>query len=385
LRKILSIVVAAVLAIAVIVTIVVSVSGGKSKKPLQVVHGVIGSEKQPFFADLAVKAAFAKHGYDVEVDTAGSRAIATTVDLSKYDFAFPAGTPAAQQILRTKKLTTSYVPFFTPMAIATFTPIAQLLQQEHVATNHGGYWTLDMKGFLDLADKQLRWKDIPGNTTYPNTNYALITSTDIATSNSSAMYASILSYVANNDAVLDSPAAVNNVLKAISPLYLEQGYTEQSTEAPFDDYLSIGIGKTPMVMIYEAQFVAQAALHDGSIRPDMTLMYPDPDIESKHTLVPLNPTGDAIGQLLTNDPTLQHLAVVHGFRTANPTDFNNFVAQNKVNVDPQLLNIVEPPTYETLEALINALDDALHRTFGANVPGAGVSDSSIIFRRTGSP
>lgn len=71
--------VAAVLAIAVIVTVVVSVSGGKKKKQsLQVVHGVIGSEKQPFFEDPAVKAASAKHGYDVEVDTAGSRQIATT-------------------------------------------------------------------------------------------------------------------------------------------------------------------------------------------------------------------------------------------------------------------------------------------------------------------
>lgn len=119
-------------------------------------------------------------------------------------------------------------------------------------------------------------------------------------------------------------------------------------------------------------------------------MYPDPDIESKHTVVPLNATGDAIGQLLTNDPELQRLAVVHGFRTANPGAFNNFVQQNHVTVDSQLFNIVEPPTYETLEALINALDDQLHRTFGANVPGSGVPStdvnaSSIITRGTGNP
>ncbi len=379
------------LAIAVIVTIVVSVSGGKKKKPLQVVHGVIGSEKQPFFADPAVKAAFAKHGYDVEVDTAGSRQIATTVNLSKYDFAFPAGTPAAQQILRTRGTTTSYVPFFTPMAIATFTPIAQLLEKAGVATPHSGYWTLDMKKFLALADKKTRWEDLPGNSganaPYPNDNYILTTTTDIATSNSSAMYASVLSYVANGNSVLDSPASAANVLDKLSPLYLEQGYTEQSSEAPFDDYLSIGIGKTPMVWIYEAQFVAQAALHDGSIQPNMVLMYPDPTIESKHTVVPLNPTGDAIGQLLMNDPTLQHLAVVHGFRTANPSAFNDFVQQNKVTVDQQLFNIVEPPTYETLEALINELDDALHRTFGASVPNStdpntDPNESSI---RLGSP
>jgi len=376
LRRTLSIVVAVVLAVVVIVTLVVAVGGSGGKKHLVVVRGVIGSEKQAFFNDPKVKAAFASHGYDVQVDTAGSRQIATSVNLSKYDFAFPAGTPAAEKIRRDHHTTTSYVPFFTPMAIATFTPIAQLLAKEGVAHDHGGYWTLDMKGFLALADRGVRWKDIPGNTTYPNDNFVLITSTDIATSNSSAMYASILSYVANGDAVIDAPAQADKVLAPISPLYLKQGYTEQSTEAPFDDYLSIGIGKTPMVMIYEAQFVARAALHDGSIRSGMVLMYPDPDIESKHTVVPLTANGDAIGQLLTNDPTLQQLAVDNGFRTSSPTAFTNFVQTNHVTVDPQLLNIIEPPTYESLERLIKELDDALHRTFGASYQPPA-SDSSI--------
>jgi hypothetical protein len=372
----LSIVVAVVLAIVVVVTLVVAIGGSGGKKHLTVVRGVIGSEKQAFFTDPRVKAAFAHDGYDVQVDTAGSRQIATTVDLSKYDFAFPAGTPAAEKIRRDHHTTTSYVPFFTPMAIATFTPIAQLLAKEGVAHDHGGYWSLDMKGFVSLVDKGLRWKDIPGNTTYPNDNFVLVTSTDIATSNSSAMYASILSYVANGDAVIDAPAQADKVLSAISPAYLEQGYTEQSTEAPFDDYLSIGIGKTPMVMIYEAQYVDRAALHDGSIRPDMVLMYPDPDIESKHTVVPLTANGDAIGKLLTNDPTLQQLAVDNGFRTSSPTAFAAFVQKNHVDIAPQLLNIIEPPTYESLEALITKVDAALHRTFGAAY-SPHVSDSSM--------
>lgn len=62
------------------------------------VRGVIGSEKQAFFTDQRVVDAFAKHGLKVEVDTAGSRQIATTVDLGKYAFAFPSSSPAAQKI-----------------------------------------------------------------------------------------------------------------------------------------------------------------------------------------------------------------------------------------------------------------------------------------------
>jgi len=369
-RRTLSLVVAGVLAIVVIVTIVVAASGGggsndtASQQPLTVVRGVIGSEKKPFFSDPRVRAAFADAGLDVQVDTAGSRSIANTVDLSKYDFAFPAGTPAALKIRTDRGITTSYVPFFTPMAIATFTPIAQLLERAGVATDHGGWWSLDMHAFLDLVAKQTRWNQLPTNTEYPVSKFVLVTSTDVTTSNSAAMYASIASYAANGDRVLGNPSQVDDVLDELTPIFEQQGFTEQSSEAPFEDYLSIGIGKTPMVMVYESQFVARAASGDGSITPDMVLMYPDPDILSKHTLVPLSPHGDKVGRLLQDNPRLQHLAVVYGFRTADPTDFQQFVADHKVQTAPQLLNIVEPPTYDTLEALINALDAQLHSSSG---------------------
>src|SRR5262245_44844913 len=95
--RILGIGLAAVLAIGVLAAIVISYTQthSSSSSKVVVVHGVIGSEKQPFFQDPAVIAEFRAQGYDVLVDTAGSRQIATTVDLSKYDFAFPAGEPAA--------------------------------------------------------------------------------------------------------------------------------------------------------------------------------------------------------------------------------------------------------------------------------------------------
>jgi hypothetical protein len=92
-----------------------------------VVRGVIGSEKKPFFDDARVKAAFAKHGLRVEVDTAGTRQIATDVDLDGYAFAFPSSVPAAEKIKRDHKATTTFSPFYSPIAIATFEPIAALL------------------------------------------------------------------------------------------------------------------------------------------------------------------------------------------------------------------------------------------------------------------
>jgi len=352
---------AGLLLVVVIGVVVASLSGGGSGgSKTRIVHGVIGSEKQPFFDDAKVKNAFAKHGLEVQVDTAGSRAIATTTDLSKYDFAFPAGTPAAVKIQRDHKVGTTYVPFFTPMAVASFVPIANLLASAGVAHQTANGWVLDMKAFMALTGTNKRWSELSNNTAYPVNKSILITSTDIATSNSAAMYAGIASYVANGNNVIAGPDDVPKVAPAVNPLFTRQGFAESSSEEPFNDYLSIGIGKTPMVMIYEAQYVDRAADHDGSIRPDMVLLYPDPDIVSKHTLVPLTTNGDEVGRLLSSDPTLQRLAVVHGFRTANPSAFADFVARNKVSVAPDVLDVIEPPTYETLEALITEISAALH-------------------------
>jgi hypothetical protein len=348
-------VLAAVLAVGIGVAIVASVRervAARRPPPLTVVRGVIGSEKQPFFRDPEVAAAFARHGLDVQVDVAGSREIATRVDLDRYDFGFPAGIPAAERIRRQRKVTAFYQPFYTPMAVATFKPIAELLRRAGLASPlAGGYWRFDMKRYLDLVGKETRWSELPGNRTYPANKSVLLASTDVRTSNSAAMYLAIVSYVRNGDRVVENAAQGDRVVDQVAPLFLRQGFSEYSTEGPFEDYLTIGAGKTPMVMIYEAQYLARAAAQDGSIGPDRVLMYPEPTVLTKHTLVPLKPAGDRVGRLLTGDPELQRLAVKWGFRTAAAT-VRKYLTDRKVAPPPDLVTIVEPPTYEALEHLI---------------------------------
>jgi hypothetical protein len=371
-RRTLSLGLAGLLLVLVVVVIVLSNRGTGGGSPV-VVRGVIGSEKKPFFDDPRVKAAFRKAGLDVQVDTAGSRQIATTVDLSKYDFAFPAGTPQAQKIKADHKAATVYVPFSTPMAIASFEPIAKLLQTSGVTKDEGGWWSFDMAKFLDLVAKDSRWKDLPGNTDYPANKQVLITSTDVTTSNSAAMYAAIASYLANGSNVVASASQAQAVAAQVAPLFSRQGYTEQSSEAAFDDYLSIGAGKTPLVMIYESQFVAHAIAKDGSIKAGMVLMYPTPTIVSKHTLVPLNANGAKVGQLLTTDPTLQALAVQFGFRIADPDAFAKVVKAAGVATAPSLLDVVEPPTNDNLESLINDIADAMKTAAAATTTAASTT------------
>jgi hypothetical protein len=354
--RIVGLVLAGALAVGVVVAVVASVTGRLSAPPVVAVDGVIGSEKQPFFQDPAVLAEFQRNGLNVKVDTAGSREMATAVDLSRYDFAFPAGAPAALKIKTDHRASAVYEPFSTPMAIATFRPIAQLLVANHVATDEGGWYAFDVQAYMALVARNARWTDLAGSTAYPASKSVLISSTDYRTSNSAAMYLSIASYVANGGNVVADDATARHVTPLVAPLFLRQGFAASSSEEPFQDYLSIGIGKDPMVMIYEAQFLALRASHDPALTADMVLMYPTPTVLSKHTLVPLKPNGDRVGRLLVSDPALQRLAARYGFHTSNPSTFSAYLKSRGVPAPPQLVNVIEPPGYDQLETMITGID-----------------------------
>ncbi|WP_290060167.1 hypothetical protein [Amycolatopsis solani] len=344
----------AVVLVLAVVGVIIWGRGDGTASSTATVRGVIGSEKQAFFTDQRVVDAFARHGLKVEVDTAGSRQIATTVDLGKYAFAFPSSSPAAQRIQRDRKVTTVYTPFQSPMAVASFEPIVALLRANGVVRRGAGdYDVLDIAKYLDLAKAGTRWDQLPGNTAYPARKNVLVTTTDPRESNSAAMYLSIVSFVANGNTVVSTPGQEAAVLPSVAKLFLDQGYTQNSTEGPFEDYLSAGMGKTPLALIYESQFVDRVVRGDGSIRPDMRLLYTAPTVYSKHTLVPLTPDGDRVGQLLATDPELGKLAATFGFRTTDPKLFAEVAAPAHVPAD--LVDAVEPPTFETLERLLDAV------------------------------
>jgi hypothetical protein len=320
------------------------------------VTGLIGSEKAPFFADTRVQKALAHHDLQVTVQKAGSREIAGRNDLNSFDFAFPAGVPAAEKIQRETGVSKSHNPFFTPMVIASWRPIAELLVQQGFATNQGSYYTLEIAKFLPLLQNQTRWKDIPGNTAFPANKSVLISSTDARTSNSAAMYLALMSYVANGNNIVQSLEQAKPLLPLLADMFLRQGLRPTSTQEPFEDYLVKGMGHSPIVIIYEAQYVAQAARGDGSIQPDMVLMYPTPTIFTKHILIPFTAAGEKLAVALETDPELQRLAVEYGFRNNNLAYFREFIAQHSVTLPDSFVDVIEPPSYEVLEGMIQAIE-----------------------------
>ena len=172
-------------------------TGGPGGKLTQL-HGVIGSEKRAYFEDPDVVARLEELGYRVSVTTAGSRQIATTTDIAEQDFVFPSSAPATQKVRDQGSGYSADFPFFTPMAVASWKPIADLLVAEGVVREENGAYTLDVNKYMDLARSGKRWRDL--GEAYPSPRNVQIRSTDIRTSNSAAMYLSLLTWeVAERD------------------------------------------------------------------------------------------------------------------------------------------------------------------------------------------
>ena len=109
-------------------------------------------------------------------------------------------------------------------------------------------------------------------------------------------------------------------------------------------------------MIYEAQFLHEKAKANSPITEQMVLLYPEPTIFTKHVLVPLTDAGARLGDALTNDAELQRIATEHGLRTDNTHLFRDFVKRNHLAVPDLLVNVVEPPSYEVLEGMIQKIE-----------------------------
>lgn len=359
------------LVLGIVAVVIIQLTGlgrGGSLGGKTVVTGVVGSEKVAFFEDPAVQEVFASHGYDVQVQKSGSWRMASLDGLTEFDFAFPASEIAAQHIVTNHKdaVRSTHKPFFSPIAIATFTPIMEILEQSGAASKDAaGRWRIDMATYLELAKNDTRWNQLPGAAgTYNSPRSVLMTSTDIRTSNSAGMYLALSSYVLNGNSVITSQQQAGAHLELLTKLFVAQGYAGASSTAPFDDYLSQGMGAVPMVVVYEGQFLEEQLKPNSRIRDGMVLAYPDPTIFSVHTGTTFSENGQAVMQLLETDPKLAELLAAHGFRPQgeNAGAFDSFLESQQLAgsfpTASEFVNIAQEPSYEVLDYMLTQIGNA---------------------------
>jgi hypothetical protein len=318
-----------------------------------------GSEKENLLSDAELAKVLDAKGISITVQKAGSREIATRPDIKSFDVAYPAGAHAAVKIGQTTGSKRTFATFYTPMAVASWKSLIPVLEQSGlVSQKEGTFFIVDMGKLVAMIQKGTRWKDLPGNTAYAVGKSILVSSTDVRKSNSGAMYLSLAAYLANGNNVVDNEADADKVAAGMVGLFSRQGFQESSSAGPFEDYTAMGIGKAPLVMIYEQQFLEYILSH-ANPNPDMVLLYPMPTILSKHTIVALSDKGARFAEVMTSDPKIVSIAHRYGFRTQDNAELFSAVAAKKMSIPHTIVDVVDPPSFDILEKLIDRIDAAL--------------------------
>jgi hypothetical protein len=346
-----------ILAVGILAVVLIQLLGlgrGAGPRGGTLVTGVVGSEKVAFFEDPRVQAIFEENGLRVEVRSSGSWRMAELEGIAENDFAFPASEVAAQHLRSAVPGSTGlHQPFFSPMAVATFEPIMQILAAAGAASqDQDGAWTIDVAAYLELVSE------------------------DIRSSNSAGQYLALAAYAANDSNVITSRESADDLLPELSRLFLAQGYSGASSAGPFGDYLSQGISAVPMVMIYEGQFLEEQLAERSRIRPGMVLASLSPTIFSKHTAVTYSESGERVMELLENDEDLARLLAEHGFRPSGTHSavFDELIADEDLTgyVDTAgMVDVAQEPSYEVMDYLLTTIGEQYDVAAGGARPVDG--------------
>ena len=321
------------------------------------VTGLVAVDVDPFFADERVQRILRDKGFAVKATRAGSRDMADKVAAgAKPDFWFPSGVLAANRIDdESKKLgqsLTQTTPFNSPLVVASWAPVAAILETNGVARRTGDHvYALNMDKLAEIMLAKKRWSELKGASGYDVRRSVLVSTTDVRKSNSAAMFLALMSQALNGGDVITDHAAAKASASRLAELFKRQGFQENYVNGNFDDYVQIGIGKTPLAFIYEYQLAGYAIAHKG-VQADMVLMYPEPTIVNKFVLLAASARGRALQQELATNADLQKIAVQMGLRTADPSLFAATVKPTGLAVQDRIVQVIDPPAYELMTDMI---------------------------------
>jgi hypothetical protein len=327
--------------------------------------GLIALDVEAYFKDPRVMKALLAKKLPVSVQRVGSRDMAGKVVAGGAggaggtpDFFFASGVVAANQIVDAARKAnlpaTQSAPFHTPLVIASWEPIAKILVANGMARPISPkVYGLDMARLTQTMLAKTKWKDLKDSGGYEVGRSVLVSTTDLRRSNSGALYLALTSHALNGDIVTDRASAQTTALK-LAELFKRQGYQENYVDGNFDDYVAIGMGKTPMAFIYENQLV-RYALNKKGVAQDMVLLYPQPTLINKVVFVSMSERAKALADALANDEELQGIAIEYGFRIADSERFVKAVKPTGLAVEGRVTQVVDPPSFEIMAEMIEVV------------------------------
>lgn len=320
-----------------------------------IMKGVITSEKENFFKDQRVKDIFLKNNIDIQVNRMTSDKIikaTTTSDFDSYsDFIFPSSITVSEKVRTNFKGSQTYNVFYSPMIVATWTPIIDILKANNLIKTNGNYNNLNMEGFQKTVEAGIRWKDLKQSEQYPVNKVVLISSSDTRFSGSAKMFAALNSYVLNNHNVVSNSTEIDKIMPELKQIIQAQGHRENSSANMTSDYISIGRGKVPMMFTYESEFLNIAFQNKGLFKKDMKIVYPSPTIFSKHVMVIINPKAQIVADLLKNNEDLKKIAVEYGFRIDGDNQIVQKAKSFGIDIPEDVIDVIDPPNYDILDSI----------------------------------
>lgn len=330
-----------------------------------ILNGHISLDMEPFMNDPRVVARLQESNIRVNFTRLGSRGMAEHLGKNSTthrhpDFYIASGVVAGNQISEMakslKQNPSSYSPLYTPLIFATWKPIADILRANGMATVDAisGTYKVDNKKLLNAMVKKQKWADFKESGEFSVSRSVLVATTDVSSSNSAAMYLALMSFSLNDNNVVDNNEKAIASATALTELFTRQGYQENYVNGNFDDYTSVGMGKTPLAFIYENQMVAYAR-QQGKIKSNMVIAYPTPTIFNKQVFVALSEPAKKLGELISTDKVLQKIAVEYGFRSGSNKEFSEEANKNGLKVKEEILDVIDPPAHGFMTTMIDTV------------------------------
>lgn len=323
---------------------------------LQTVRLLTGSAKYNFLKDPELTRLLAEQGITLEL----SKTSAFAVDAQRsgeFDAVWPAGSAAAKDFSLAWKSQATFPVFSTPLAIASWRQLMPVLEKNGMAKGAGsGHGDFYLEKALPLMLKSTRWNQLTNNDVFYVNKGLLVNTPDVRQSTTGGLFVALMAYIQNKEEVPTNPDKASALAEELAPLITRQGFQEGTLAGPFEDYLGQGMGKAPLVLIYESQYVE--AKRQGKISDKHVLLYPQPGMVLKHVLVAKTDAGKKLGEILANHPQAQKIAAQYGFRTNDPRVFEEAMKAQKLDA-PELLNLADSPSTEVFDAINKKLIEKL--------------------------
>ncbi len=317
-----------------------------------------GSAKFNFLKDAKLVELLAKEGIEVELTKSGAFA-QDVARANEFDAVWPAGANAATDFSQAWKAPSTYPVFSTPLAVASWKALSPVLAANGLAKMSGAHGDFFLEKALPLMQGAKRWNQLQGNTAFDVNRGFLVNTPDVRKSTTGALYIATLGYILNGSEAPQDVKKGEELAAKLASLITRQGFQEGTLSGPFEDYIGQGMGKAPLVLIYESQFVE--AKRDGKLKDAHVLLYPQPGLVLKHVLVARTEAGKKLGDILANNPEAQKIAAAYGFRTNNPAVFADSMKQLGLDA-PELLNLADAPSTAVFDAMNQVLTKKLEGT-----------------------